>query len=148
FLTRINCLVFLDTRDVRQFSSADTFTVDVGKPTRAEQQNAWTEALGESAGNSPALLAGQFNLSLAEIDRIANTAIEVTSEITQRTLHERLWDECLASTRPRLDELAQRLDAKATWLDLVLPKQETRLLHQISAQVSQRAKVYDDWGFS
>jgi hypothetical protein len=151
FLTRINCLVFLDTRDVRTFSSAQTITLDVGKPTRAEQQAAWSEALREAAADSPAQLAGQFNLGLAEIDRIAKAATGGFAEVIvpdERTLHERLWDECLTSTRPRLDELAQRLDAKATWSDLVLPAQETNLLHQIAAQVSQRAKVYEEWGFS
>jgi len=71
----------------------------------------------------------------------------VPAENDERTLHERLWDECLASTRPRLDELAQRLDAKAKWADLVLPAQELNLLQQIAAQVSQRAKVYEEWGF-
>jgi hypothetical protein len=150
FLTRINCLVFLDTRDVRTFSSAQTITLDVGKPTRAEQQTAWAKALVEAAGESPAQLAGQFNLGLAEIERIA-AAITGSPEVMigdERTVHERLWDECLNSTRPRLDELAPRIDAKATWSDLVLPEQELNLLHQIAAQVNQRAKVYEEWGFS
>ena len=148
FLTRINCLVFLDTRDVRNFTTAQSITVDVGKPARAEQQSAWSQTLGEAAGISPGQLAGQFNLSLVEIDRIAKvTAANVPAENDERTLHERLWDECLASTRPRLDELAQRLDAKAKWADLVLPAQELNLLQQIAAQVSQRAKVYEEWGF-
>jgi hypothetical protein len=150
FITRINCLVFLDTRDVRTFSTALTITVDVGKPTRAEQQSAWTEELGDLAADSPAQLAGQFNLGLGEIDRIATSAISSLAETPnedERTLHERLWDKCLASTRPRLDELAQRLDAKATWHDLVVPAQELGLLRQIAAQVSQRAKVYEEWGF-
>jgi SpoVK/Ycf46/Vps4 family AAA+-type ATPase len=124
--------------------------VDVGKPTRAEQQSAWTEELGDLAADSPAQLAGQFNLGLGEIDRIATSAISSLAETPnedERTLHERLWDKCLASTRPRLDELAQRLDAKATWHDLVVPAQELGLLRQIAAQVSQRAKVYEEWGF-
>ena len=151
FLTRINCLVFLDTRDVRTFSTAQTITVDVAKPTRAEQQTAWEETLGEAAGASPARLAGQFNLGLSEIDRIAKLSTSPVEDATaedQRNVHERLWDECLSSTRPRLDELAQRLEAKATWTDLVLPPQEMNLLRQIAAQVSQRAKVYEEWGFS
>jgi hypothetical protein len=149
FLTRINCLVFLDTRDVRTFSSAQTITLDVGKPTRAEQQTAWAQALGEAGGDSPGLLAGQFNLGLGEIDRIAGAISGAEVMVgDERTLHERLWDECLNTTRPRLDELAPRLDAKATWSDLVLPAQELDLLHQIAAQVSQRAKVYEEWGFS
>src|SRR6185369_11983307 len=43
--------------------------------------------------------------------------------------------------------LAQRIDAKATWSDLVLPDAELDLLHQIVAHVTGRATVYDDWGF-
>ena len=150
-LSRVNCLIFLDTRDVRQLSSSECITLDVGKPTRAEQQTAWTQALGDSAADSPALLAGQFNLGLPEIDRIANSVVETSSDPVSEdapTRHQLLWDKCLAATRPRLDELAQRLDAKATWNDIVLPPQETRLLHQIAAQVNNRAKVYEEWGFS
>jgi hypothetical protein len=150
FLSRASCLFFLDTRDVRQFSARESLTSDVGKPTRAEQQAAWVAALGGLAGDSPALLAGQFNLGAAEIHRMAEAATKDATEVAAddvRTLHEQLWDECLASTRPRLDELAQRLDAKAKWDDLVLPPQEAKLLHQIAAQVSQRAKVYEAWGF-
>ncbi len=52
------------------------------------------------------------------------------------------------SARPRLDTLAQRLDPKATWDDLVLPDEETNLLHQIADQVMQRSKVYGTWGFA
>jgi len=148
FLTRMNCLTFLDTRDVRAFSTAHSITVDVAKPTRAEQREAWEETLAASEADSPAQLAGQFNLGLGEIDRIATTFNTNVADGDPRTPHQRLWDECLASTRPRLDELAQRLDAKATWADLVLPAQETNLLRQIAAQVSQRAKVYEEWGFS
>jgi SpoVK/Ycf46/Vps4 family AAA+-type ATPase len=148
FLTRINCLVFLDTRDVRTFTTAQTITVDVAKPTRGEQQTAWDHTLSEFADGSPAKLAGQFNLGLVEIDRIAKSTTFDPIDGDERTLHEKLWDECLASTRPRLDELAQRLDAKARWANLVLPRQEMNLLRQISAQVSQRAKVYEEWGFS
>ncbi len=67
--------------------------------------------------------------------------------ILQAPLHEELWQACLDSTRPRLESLAQRLDAKATWETLVLPKEETQLLHQIADQVRQRTKVYETWGF-
>ncbi len=148
FLTRMNCLTFLDTRDVRTFSTADSIIVDVAKPTRVEQQSAWEQSLSDSVVESPGQLAGQFNLGLDEIDRIANTIEVDVTDGDLRTPHQRLWDECLASTRPRLDELAQRLDAKATWADLVLPAQEMHLLRQIASQVSQRAKVYEEWGFS
>ncbi|HKR12654.1 MAG TPA: AAA family ATPase [Pyrinomonadaceae bacterium] len=148
FLTRLTCLTFLDTRDVRTFSTAESIIVDVAKPTRVEQQAAWEETLPDSNTQSAAQLAGQFNLGLDEIDRIANTIDRDVADGDLRTPHQRLWDECLSSTRPRLDELAQRLDPKATWSDLVLPAQETNLLRQIASQVDQRAKVYEEWGFS
>ena len=156
FLSRIKGLFFLDTRDIRQLSARESIALDVTKPTRAEQRAAWGQVLGERAGESPALLAGQFNLGLSEIDTITTDTIATdtinadagTETGDRRSLHERLWDECLARTRPRLDELAQRIDAKATWDNLVVPPQEEKLLRQIAAQVSQRAKVYEEWGFS
>ena len=58
-----------------------------------------------------------------------------------------LWSACLEKTRPNLDNLAQRIDVKATWDDIVLPEEETALLRQIADQVRRRSRVYDDWGF-
>src|SRR5207244_3600208 len=52
------------------------------------------------------------------------------------------------SVRPRLDMLAQRLDARATWDDLVLPDEEMSMLHQLAEQVWQRSTVYEEWGFA
>jgi SpoVK/Ycf46/Vps4 family AAA+-type ATPase len=60
---------------------------------------------------------------------------------------DRLWAACLASTRPRLELLANRIDARASWDDIVLPEKQLGLLRQISSQVGQRTTVYDEWGF-
>lgn len=46
-----------------------------------------------------------------------------------------------------MEQLAQRIDAKATWDLLVLPSEQKELLHQITEQVSKRKRVYEDWGF-
>jgi SpoVK/Ycf46/Vps4 family AAA+-type ATPase len=58
-----------------------------------------------------------------------------------------LWQACLAYTRPRLDRLAQRIEPKATWDDIVLPEQQLRFLRHIADQVAQRSTVYETWGF-
>jgi SpoVK/Ycf46/Vps4 family AAA+-type ATPase len=58
-----------------------------------------------------------------------------------------LWHGALARTRPALDQLAQRIEPKASWDDLKLPGTEKSLLRQIADQVAQRSTVYDDWGF-
>jgi len=139
-------VVFLDTRDLWPGLVQGGLSVDVGKPTAAEQRSAWSAALGEGAGETPAKLTGQFNLGISEIQQIAGKALSepVTEE---QPLHDRLWSACLAGTRPRLDMLAQRLEPKATWDDIVLPTGESNLLRQIAAQVGQRSTVYQAWGF-
>ena len=101
--------------------------------------------MGADAGESPGLLAGQFNLDLAMIKRIITNVLAENDD--ERSLHERLWESCLINTRPQLDKLAKRLDPKATWEDIVLSENEIHLLRQIASQVRNRRKVYDDGGF-
>lgn len=44
-----------------------------------------------------------------------------------------------------MDILPQKLDARVTWDNIILPEQEAGLLHQIAAQVQERACAHDDW---
>ncbi|MEH2008521.1 ATP-binding protein [Nostoc sp.] len=144
FLTRSGGLLFLSTREIRQNLGQPTIVVDVEKPTPTEQKVTWTEALGGVADSSPQLLAGQFNLNLVKIEQIAQ---QVLAETPNSKIQNRLWSACLVSTRPQLDTLAKRLDPKATWDNIVLPAEETNLLHQIADQIRQRSLVYQEWGF-
>ena len=69
-------------------------------------------------------------------------------EINNQDLSEYLWDACRTVSKPRLDDLAQRIiGSKAKIDDLVLPEQEKRLLHSIILHVGQRHRIYDEWGF-
>jgi SpoVK/Ycf46/Vps4 family AAA+-type ATPase len=148
FLARSNGVFFVSTREIRSDLGTATMTLDVKKPTPAEQQSAWRKALGNDAdsGNYPAILAGQFNLNTATIRRIADRVM-AEPDNNDQIPHGRLWKACLAGVRPRLDLLAQRLEPKATWDDIVLPQESLDLLYQIADQVRQRNKVYDTWGF-
>ncbi|AFY57573.1 AAA+ family ATPase [Rivularia sp. PCC 7116] len=146
FLSRYHNLLFLDTYESPQLSRASV-SFDITKPTAPEQQAAWTNILDNSVNpESPSLLASQFNLNLSTIEK--NASIVFNQNITDKNeLYTRLWNACLVSTRPQLDNLAQRIDTKATWNDIVLPSEETNLLHQIADQVKQRRQVYENWGF-
>ncbi|MBW4670803.1 MAG: ATP-binding protein [Cyanomargarita calcarea GSE-NOS-MK-12-04C] len=151
FLTRSNGLFFLDTRETRSLLGRTSITLDIAKPTPSEQQTAWIQGLGIEANGNLQLLAGQFNLNLVTIEQIIQ---EMETGGQGRIIEQNsppppllLWDACLASTRPRLDNLAQRLDTKATWDDIVLPAEELNLLHQIADQVRSRSIVYQEWGF-
>ncbi len=146
-LERTNGAIFLDTRESWPGLGRSNIAVDIAKPTAAEQQTAWQSVLGARTEDDPAMLASQFNLSLADIRRIAQQTLADASP-GNSTLRDRLWKSCLLSTRPRLDTLAQRLEPRMTWDDLILPVSETSLLQQIAEQVAQRTTVYEKWGFS
>ena len=146
FLSRIDGMVFVDSRDAWTGITPNPISVDIGKPTATEQLAIWSELLGEAAGDNPALLAGQFDLNFVRQQQLAAQALaQPTTD--EEPLPTRLWDACLASTRPQIGAMAQQLDPKAHWDDLILPPLENSLLHQIAAQVGQRATVYGQWGF-
>jgi hypothetical protein len=145
-LARSDGVVLLGTRDLRQDVDRPTFAVDVERPTRAEQRDAWARALGPDApAGTVDALAGQFELAPSVIAELSARALAGGDPDTLRT---RLWTACVASSRARLDALAQRLVPRARWRDLVLPAEELALLHEIAAQVGQRSRVYEDWGFA
>ena len=147
FLTRTNGVFFLDTLDLWPTLNRSAVAIDVNKPTAAEQQTAWRLALGNAAANNPERLAGQFNLDLHTIAHCARTVL--AGALTEKgELRDRLWDACLARTRPQLDNLAQRLKPTAAWADIVLPPVEKNLLRQIADQVGNRTQVYGEWGFA
>lgn len=150
-LARLSGLVFVDTREPWSQTGRDVFTVEVAKPTSTEQAAVWQQALGKEAGLATDLLAGQFNLNAAEIQRIAhavsNTAMNEKGDAP--SIQNEVWHACLMITRPRLNTLAQRLEVKSgSWEDLVLPEIEKKQLQQIMDQVNQRHLVYERWRFS
>ena len=145
-LDRLQGVIFLDTRETWSGLQRPSAQFEVTKPTATEQATEWSFFLGQNAGDSPAQLAAQFDLSFETIRQLATRATSDSSD--QTPLTPRLWDACLAETRPELDVLAQRVPAKASWKDLVLPDPEVALLHQIAEQIHQRTLVYEKWGFA
>jgi hypothetical protein len=146
FLAITNGIFFLDSIDAWPGLSRTNITLDILKPTASEQLSAWANAIGHTSDEIPSKLASQFDLNYESINEIAKR-VQAEMEDNDPTLGMRLWDEALACARPRLETLAQRLDCKATWEDIVLPAKEMRLLRQIADQMALRFKVYDDWGF-
>jgi hypothetical protein len=140
-------VTFLDVREPWTGLRKGTFSIDVAKPTPSEQAAAWRSALGLAAADSPNQLASQFTLSFSTIQQLARDTLSESGG-NPATLGDRLWDACLASTRPQLDALARRIPTTARWDDIVLPVTETTLLHHIADQVGQRSTVYERWGFA
>ncbi|WP_204102442.1 MULTISPECIES: ATP-binding protein [Spirulina sp. CCY15215] len=121
-----------------------------------EQLHLWERNLGEATqalNGELGVMVSQFNLSPQAIKTAADHLQKqpqtgLTLEAHNPIITQQLWQICRTMARPRLDDLAQRIDTKATWSDLVLPENQLKILQQIAAQFCQRAKVYQDWGFA
>jgi hypothetical protein len=147
FIARNSGIIFLDVREPRRDLNRDTITVDVMKPTSAEQFSAWSAALGSESDRLAAELASQFNLSLATIHQVAASAM-LEEQQDPAARHNQLWNACLAATRPGLERLAERIEPRASWDDIVLPETEMKLLAQLASQVRNRGRVYETGGFA
>jgi len=128
--------LFVSLREPPRRPVSQALSIAVSKPTPQEQLAAWEES---QTSQQAQRLAGQFDMNLDEIDSV------VTSAATQAP---GVWDRCREMLQPRLDLLAQRLELKATWKDLVLPDESLSLLQQIVGQATQRYNVYQKWGFA
>lgn len=114
-------------------------------PDRSEQAQLWRRALGGQArrmNGAIDALTQTFDLAEAEIGTLAAKVGQGS-----RRLEQDLWEACRGSARPRLGNLAQRIEPVAGWDDLILPEESLATLRTLAAQVKHRHKVYQDWGF-
>ena len=117
--------------------------------SQAEQAEMWALALGPLASGmngSVGRIAEQFRLPTGALAQVADE-LRTMAGAGPVAMEARAWDLCRELSRGGLDNLAQRLDVKATWDDLVLPRPQTELLRSIARQVRHRFTVYEEWGF-
>ena len=122
--------------------------LDLARPSVEELVPVWqTElgAVGDRLNGSVPRLAATFPIA-PELMRTVATELEAAP--VDADLDALAWDVCRRRARPRLDDLAQRIESRAGWEDLVLPAVPMRTLRAIAAQVRQRARVYEAWGFA
>jgi ATPase family associated with various cellular activities (AAA) len=140
--------VMVLSRDRRRQNSRPFVTFLVKPPTATEQQQLWQQSLGNTAtalDHSLTYLISYFNLSAPTI-RTLGSKIQQLQQ-SPESLSTALWTLCRTQARPRLDELADRIESSVGWDDLVLPEIELQVLHSIALQLRQRIKVYQEWGF-
>jgi hypothetical protein len=135
-------------------AAADLLPLPVPVPSAGERVELWTQALGGPPATPPLDLAGlveQFPLGPGGVRRAvarARATADLTAGASPRALTDGdLWQACRAVVGSELGQLAQRIRPAASWDELVLPDAETALLREISTQVGQRARVYEQWGF-
>lgn len=151
FVESVRGMLFVAGREMLRTRQRPALRLDVRKPNAAEQQQLWQKALGPLAhglnGQLESLIS-HFDFSMETIQAVSVQAREGFARESSATPGPALWDACRIQGRARLDDLAQHIEPKADWQDLVLPEHQLRSLHEITAHVRQRAKVYEAWGFA
>ena len=148
FLEQSNCPIVLSVRDRWRPLHRPVKTLEVSKPSSAEQLIVWKELLAGAPAKVRGYaedLAAQFNLGAPAIEASVSEALE--SGTKGEALKAALWDASRAQARPRLDDLAQRIVTQSQWDELVLPAREKAQLRNICTHLKHRPKVYGAWGF-
>jgi len=121
----------------------------IEKPVQAEQLQLWLAALGEHSERYRSALqtvAAEFRFSRRDIERV--TCELVRQPETGRSAEKDLWRQCLRAHGRQMGSLAQHIEVKASWDDLVLPPAQKAILRQIASHLRHRTKVYQEWGFA
>ncbi|PPD31597.1 MAG: AAA family ATPase [Methylomonas sp.] len=146
FIERGGGIVFVDIQDTRIETLRRKISIEVNKPTPEEQAGIWSEALQNQGSGLTQRLSGQYSFDRSEIITLAETVLRECRG-DESALDDSLWRACRLRARVGMEQLAQRIDTKAVWDELVLPAEQKALLRQITDQVAQRNRVYDAWGF-
>jgi hypothetical protein len=119
------------------------------EPSHAERVANW-DAAGVSAatGSDAALLASAYRLGAAEI---VSASLMAQSLADWHGADAASLDEFKLAARlqsqPRLTALAQKIEPRFGWGDIVLPEDRLTQLRELTAQVLLAHVVYDEWGF-
>ena len=156
FLESVNAPVMLSVRERRRLGLSQVLTFEIEPPSHQERRNLWTQALGQwgpALNGAVEAVSRQFHVGPAVIQAasLALSAMEGdrgNSPASGLEQADRLWEICRRQARPRLDELAQRIEPAGTWEDLVLPEAQRQMLREITMHVRHRTTVYETWGFS
>ncbi|MCB1938217.1 MAG: ATP-binding protein [Rhodocyclaceae bacterium] len=125
---------------------ADTVHATVDKPDAPGQRQLWQAALGEGAAALSGMLDGLASQYRLGARRIAASVRQLdTTDPAQAaaTLHRLSRGDGTA-----LSELAQAIEPRATWDDLILPDAQRRTLQQLAVHARHRITVHHDWGFA
>ncbi|MET0827995.1 MAG: ATP-binding protein, partial [Microbacterium sp.] len=147
-------LPLLETAVVVTDAAADlpgrvTVARTVELPTTSEQAELWLASVGAHANADPAAqaavreLAHLFRLPARAIAAVAaewRSRPDAGPDVLRRLARDR--------SRVGFGVLAQRLEPRAGWDDLVLPEPQLQMLRSIEHQLRHRSLVYEDWGFA
>lgn len=110
--------------------------------TAAGREARWRAALGDAANEHSDELRAVARAFPLSAGAVADCAEAVATGLVSGP-----WESAKRAAAAPLDGLAERIEPRARWDDLVLPPPQRAQLEQLAAFQRRRATVIDDWGF-
>ncbi len=96
-----------------------------------------------------AALSTKFLLSGGQIrDAVVGARNRTLWRASEKVSMEDLYVSCRAQSNRSLRALAQKVESRYTWDDIVLPQEQMAQLHEIVSYVQYRQLVYGEWNFN
>jgi len=153
FLDHCTTPAIIATRRPLRLGPRLAHVFEVAKPTRREQYALWIDALAATHDRISAVPAGgeavrrvnaQFDFDAALIV----ATVQRACADTEGAIEERLWRAARGMHQNELSEIAQRLEDRPAWDDLVLTADQIQALRSIVAHARNRGTVHDVWGMA
>jgi hypothetical protein len=150
-LDQLRVPVALAIREGGDLERLDGWRITIPALDGPQSRQLWMESLGPLASR----LNGGVD-RIVEHFRFDSGAIRFAGALARNAAqpgHEEdlgnlTWNICRTHARRSLQQLALRIEPKARWQDLVLPKTQVETLKQIVAYMRQRNVVHGRWGFA
>ncbi|WP_266168816.1 ATP-binding protein [Dyella subtropica] len=150
WLASIQAPIAVDVPSGSPAERIDGLRLDVPGLSATERKTAWLEQLGDAAPRLNGTLdriVEYFHFDAPAIRFAATTTLQ-TPVPGDEDLGGVAWRVCRQHGRRSLDNLARRIESRASWSQLVLPEAQIETLRQIAIHMRQRAVVNHQWGFS
>jgi hypothetical protein len=120
------------------------------KPSAGERLELWQMLLEgilqDMAEKELEILAGQFSLTSGQIVAATSSAMSQAVQENRPLESLDLFEAARLHSGHHLSELAQKIEPRYSWEDLVLPQTPLNMLRELVSMVQTRPLVLDSWG--
>lgn len=150
-LRQMETPVAVEVQPGSQAERLEGLRIHLAEMSATERKNIWTQHLGALAQQMNGYLdriVDHFHFDEPGIQISALSAREQIAGNDGSDAGQIAWNVCRKHARRSLEKVAQRLEPRGRWDDLVLPAQQIEILRQVVVHVRNRAIVNEDWGFA
>ncbi|HEX3356946.1 MAG TPA: ATP-binding protein [Tepidisphaeraceae bacterium] len=151
FAAQIRVPVAIEVPTGSSLEQLDGVRINIPGLEYDERKVHWAQSLGGSGlemnGQLDRITDG-FNFDRTSIHVAGALVRDAIAENPGAAIEDLAWDACRTHARRGLENLAQRIEPRSRWDDLVLPPEQTAVLHQLISQVQHRSTVHRKWGFA